>query len=87
MNSTRLAAARLLDTDAPIGVHAWPLACYVSEAIENEMDAFTTKEKARAYDDRYRLAVRRAANKAAVYAEPWAIDPLVFRAAVNLRRG
>jgi deoxyribodipyrimidine photolyase len=82
----RMTAARLLDTDDPVGVHGWPLACYVSEAIENEMAAFTPREQARPYDARFTLAVRRAANLAAVYAEPWQLDPPVFRAAVELRK-
>lgn len=79
-------AARLMDTDEPTGDRLIPLACYVSEAIENELDAMSAKERRRGYDDRFRLAIRRASNNAAVYAEPWALDPLVFRAAVNLRR-
>ncbi len=84
--SPAMNAARLLDTDEPVGVHGWPLACYVSEAIENEMAAFTTAERKRSYDDRLRLAIRRAANNAAVYAEPWNLDPLTLRAALDLRR-
>lgn len=83
---SKLEAARLMDTDEPVGNRSLPLGCYVSEAIENEMDAFSPAEKAKPYDARFTLALRRAASNAAAYAEPWQLDPLVFRAAVELRR-
>jgi len=82
----KLEAARLMGTDQPTGVRGLPLACYVTEAIENEMAAFSVKEQAKPYEYRFRLAVRRSANNANVYAEPWGIDPLIFRAAVELRQ-
>jgi len=75
-----------MDTDEPIGIYGWPLACYVSEAIENELDAMSPHEKNRSHDNRFRLAVRRVANNAGVYAEPWELNPLVFRAAAELRQ-
>lgn len=79
-------AARLLDTDEPIGSNDWPLACYVSEAIENEMDTFTPLEKAKSADDRLRLALRRVINNAASYAEGYELETAIFRAACETRR-
>ena len=85
MTDPRLEAARLLDTDEPVGAHQWPLACYVSEAIENEMATFTAAERRRGYDARLLLAIRRVAMRAATYADEYGLDPLVFRAAVDTR--
>jgi hypothetical protein len=83
---TRIEAARLLDTDEPVGVNAWPLGCYVSEAVENELDALSRTEKARSYEQRAKLAYRRAINMSGSYAEQWGINIDVFRAAVEIKR-
>lgn len=85
MVDSELTAARLMDTDEPVGVNGWPLSCYVTEAVENEMASFTKAEKAKCWEDRFRLALRRAINVSYSYADGWKLDTDVLRAAMNLR--
>lgn len=86
MADVKLEATRLMDTDEPVGINGWPLACYIAEAVGNEMATFSARERRRSYEDRFRLAITRVANNAGSYAEGYHIDPLVFRAAVDGRR-
>jgi hypothetical protein len=86
MLNPELMAAWLLDMDEPVGVNSWPLSCYVTEAVENEMAVFTAAELAKSWEDRFRLTLRRAINVVSVYAEQWGIDTQVLRAAMNTRR-
>lgn len=82
---TKRRAAALLDNDNAVGVHGWPLGCYVSEAVENELDAMSQKEKAKDIDARQRIAYRRVINMSGSYAEQWGLDIDTFRAAVALK--
>ena len=79
-------ALRLLETDELIGVHSWPLACYVSEALENELTTIKTLPTRR-LADRQRLAIRRVIKQAASYAEGYRVPIAVFSAAARIKQG